>query len=201
MLKGMSAEYCLFRLHHLQPGETVLVHAAAGGLGMLTAQWAHALGAQVIGTVGSEDKARIARGYCSDVVIAAEGRFADAVLRATQQRGADLIIDGLGERAREENLQALAMCGHWISVGQAGGAWAPIEASWLSQKSITLSRPVIFHFAADAERRRQMSERVFGALADGTLKPQISRYALSAAADAHRNLESRRTVGQVVLLT
>jgi NADPH:quinone reductase len=200
ILKGMTAEYCLFRLHPLRAGETVLVHAAAGGLGMLTAQWARALGAQVIGTVGSEDKARIARTYCNDVVVAADGRFADAVLRATQQRGVDLIVDGLGERAREENMKALAVCGHWISVGQAGGAWAPIEASWLSQKSITLSRPVIFHFSADAERRRQMSDRVFAALADGVLQPQVARYALAAAGQAHGDLEARRTTGQLVLL-
>jgi NADPH:quinone reductase len=201
MLKGMTAEYCLYRLHRVQPGETVLVHAAAGGLGMLTAQWARALGAQVIGTVGSEDKARVAREYCTDVIVATNGSFADAVLRITRERGVDLIVDGLGERARDDNFRSLAMCGHWIVVGQAGGAWSPIDPAWLAQKSITLSRPVIFHFASDAARRQQMSERVFGALADGTLKPQISRYALSAAADAHRDLESRRTVGQVVLLT
>jgi len=185
----------------VQPGETVLVHAAAGALGMLAAQWARALGAQVIGTVGSEDKAHLARSYCSDVVVlAGDGRFADAVLRASRQRGADLIIDGLGERAREENFRALATCGHWISVGQAGGAWLPIEAAWLSQKSITLSRPVIFHFSMDAERRREMSERVFAALANGTLQPRITRYTLAAAAEAHRDLESRRTTGQVILL-
>lgn len=79
-------------------------------------------------------------------------------------------------------------------------AWLPIEAARLSQKSITLSRPVIFHFSMDAERRREMSERVFGALANGTLQPRIARYTLSAAAEAHRDLESRRTTGQVILL-
>lgn len=201
MLKGMTAEYCLFRLHAVRPGETVLVHAAAGGLGMLTAQWARALGAHVIGTVGSDDKARMARDYCTDVVVTAgNGGFADAVLRASGQRGADLIIDGLGERAREENYRALAPCGHWISVGQAGGAWSPIDAAWMSQKSVTLSRPVIFHFSRDAERRHEMSERVFAALANGTLQPRMARYALSAAAEAHRDLESRRTTGQVILL-
>jgi NADPH2:quinone reductase len=201
MLKGMTAEYCLYRLHRVQSGETVLVHAAAGGLGMLTAQWAQALGAHVIGTVGSEDKARVARVYCNDVIVAADGRFADAVLRITGGQGVDLIVDGLGEPARDENFRALASCGHWIVVGQAGGAWSPIDPAWLAQKSVTLSRPVIFQFTSDATRRRQMSERVFGALADGTIKPQITRYVLSAAADAHRDLEARRTIGQVVLLT
>lgn len=200
MLKGMTAEYCLHRLYRAQPGDTVLVHAAAGGLGMLTAQWARALGAHVIGTVGSEDKARVAREYCSEVIVPAGGTFADAVLRITRERGVNVVVDGLGEHARDENFRSLAVCGHWIVVGQAGGAWSPIDPGWLAQKSVTLSRPVIFHFTSDGARRQQMSERVFGALADGTLKPQITRYALSAAADAHSDLESRRTVGQVVLL-
>jgi len=200
MLKGCTAEYCLFRLHRAQPGDTVLVHAAAGGLGMLVAQWARALGCRVIGSVGSDEKARIARGYCDEVVVTREARFADAVLAATSGRGATLIVDGLGQPARDENMRAIAATGHWISVGQAGGPMQPIEPSWFSAKSVTFSRPVIFHYMADAQVRREMTARVFDALRDGRLRPQVTRYALTAAADAHRNLESRRTVGQVVLL-
>jgi NADPH2:quinone reductase len=200
MLKGSTAEYCLFRLHRAQPGEVVLVHAAAGGLGMLAAQWARALGCRVLGTVGSEDKARIARGYCDEALVVRDARFADAVLAATGGRGAHLIVDGLGEPAREENMRALAATGHWISVGQAGGPMRPIEPSWFSGKSVTFSRPVIFHYMAEAQIRREMTARVFEALRDGRLRPQITRYALSAAADAHRDLEARRTIGQVVLL-
>jgi NADPH:quinone reductase-like Zn-dependent oxidoreductase len=200
MLKGMTAEYLLFRLHRATAGETVLVHAAAGGLGMLAAQWARALGCVVIGTVGSDEKARVARAWCDHVVVAHDGRFADAVAAASAGHGADLIVDGLGGAAREENMKALAMTGHWVSVGQAGGAWQPIEPDWLMQKSATFSRPVIFHYTAGARRLREMAARVFDALRDGTLRPQPARYALSGAADAHRDLESRRTVGQVVLL-
>jgi NADPH:quinone reductase-like Zn-dependent oxidoreductase len=200
MLKGCTAEYCLFRLHRLQPGEAVLVHAAAGGLGMLAAQWARALGARVIGTVGSEDKARIARAYCDQVIVGREPRFADAVLDATHGRGARLIVDGLGEPARNENMRAIAATGHWISVGQAGGPMQPIEPAWFSGKSVTFSRPVVFHYLADARVRGEMTSRVFDALADGRLRPQITRYALTAAADAHRDLEARRTSGQVILL-
>lgn len=200
MLKGMTAEYCLFRMHRLAAGEAVLVHAAAGGLGMLVAQWARALGANVVGTVGSEQKARVARDYCDHVIVAPAGRFADAVHAATAGRGADLIVDGLGEPAREENMKALATTGHWISVGQAGGPWQPIDAAWLSQKSVTLSRPVVFHFTSNPRRLREMAARVFDALRDGTLRPQPATYALSAAADAHRDLQARRTTGQVVLL-
>jgi NADPH:quinone reductase-like Zn-dependent oxidoreductase/uncharacterized protein YndB with AHSA1/START domain len=200
MLKGGTAEYCLFRLHRLQRGDAVLVHAAAGGLGMLVAQWASALGATVIGTVGSPDKTRVAGAYCDRVVEGRGLRFADAVLEASNGRGAALIVDGLGEPARNENMRAIATTGHWISVGQAGGPMQPIEPAWFSAKSVTFSRPVIFHYIADARVRREMTGRVFEALRDGRLRPQISRYALTAAADAHRDLEARRTTGQVVLL-
>ena len=204
MLKGMTAEYCLFRLHRVARGETVLVHAAAGALGLLTAQWAKALGATVIGVVGSDAKAQVARDSCDHVIVAQGGRFADGVLEATQGRGADLVIDGLGEGAREENLRAIVATGHWISVGAAGGAWRPIDPAWLAAKSVTLSRPVIFHFIMgpqNAARLRQMSERVFDAVKAGVLRPRIARYALAAAADAHRDLEGRRTIGQIVLTT
>jgi len=149
---------------------------------------------------GSEKKARVARGYCDEAIVARDSRFADAVLAATGGRGANLIVDGLGEPGREENMRAIAATGHWISVGQAGGSMQAIEPSWFSAKSVTFSRPVIFHFMGDAAIRREMTARVFDALRDGRLRPQITRYALTAAADAHRDLESRRTVGQVVLL-
>jgi NADPH:quinone reductase-like Zn-dependent oxidoreductase len=199
MLKGMTAEYILFRLCRVGAGDIVLIHAAAGGLGMLAAQWARALGAVVIGTVGSEAKARFARDYCDHVVIQ-DGRFADAVLAASAGRGANLIVDGLGEAAREENMRALAPTGHWVSVGQAAGALQPIDPGWLGNKSVTFLRPVVFHYTSQPRQLREMAARVFDALRAGTLRPQIARYALSAAATAHADLESRRTTGQVVLL-
>ena len=200
LLKGGTAEYCLFRPFRAQPGATVLVHAAAGGLGMLVAQWARALGCRVIGTVGTPDKTATARGYCDEVIVGRDTPFADAVLAATGGRGALLIVDGIGEPAREQNMRAIATTGHWISVGQAGGPMQPIEPAWFSGKSISFSRPVIFHYLADAATRSEISTRVFDALRDGRLRPLLTRYALSAAAAAHRDLEARRTVGQVVLL-
>jgi NADPH:quinone reductase len=200
MLKGLTAEYCLFRLHRAAAGETVLVHAAAGGLGMLVAQWARALGCTVIGTVGAEGKATVARAYCDCVIVARDARFADAVLDATAGRGADLIVDGLGEPGQAENLKALATLGHWIAVGQAGGPLQPFDAAALGAKSATVSRPVLFHFTADSRRLAAMSSRLFDALRDRSVVPQISRYPLAAAARAHDDLQSRRTVGQIVLL-
>ena len=200
MLKGMTAEYILFRLHPVSAGATVLVHAAAGGLGMLVAQWARALGAVVIGGVGADEKARIARGYCDHVVVTRDGRFADAVLAATAGKGAELVVDGLGGAARDENMKAIATTGHWVSVGQAAGAWQPLSPESLTHKSVTFSRPVVFHYTAQPGQLREMASRVFEALRAGVLQPQVARYMLSGAADAHRDLESRRTVGQVVLL-
>jgi NADPH:quinone reductase-like Zn-dependent oxidoreductase len=153
----------------------------------------------VFGTVGSEDKARIARDYCDHVIVRRDGRFAAAVLRATGGHGADLIIDGLGEAGREENMAALATPGHWISVGQSGGSLSAIDADWLAQKSVTLSRPVVFHFAADSVRLGEMAQRVFDAAA-GALRPRVTTYALAAVSEAHGALEGGKTVGQVVLL-
>ena len=125
MLKGMTAAYLLHRTHRVRAGETVLVHAAAGGVGLFLCQWAKALGAKVIGTVSSDDKARLARANgCELPLVGRDYRFAPAVKAATNGRGADVIYDGLGRAAMEENLEALALCGHWVSYGQASGSAA-----------------------------------------------------------------------------
>lgn len=129
------------------PGTRLLVHAAAGGVGLLACAWARRLGAQVLGTASSEAKARVARDHgCQHVVVTRDYRFSDEVHRACG--GADLIIDGLGDAAREENLAALAACGHWISLGHASGPLQPIDPDALVRKSATFSRPVVFDFIA-----------------------------------------------------
>jgi NADPH2:quinone reductase len=126
----------------------------------------------------------------------ASDTFAERTRQLTAGRGADVIYDGLGCEAAEENRAALAMRGHWVSYGQATGALEPMS---LSEKSGTLSQPVLFHYTADA--LPQMAGRVFAALHDGILRPEVRhRYPLAAAADAHRDLEARRTTGQIVLL-
>lgn len=202
MLKGLTAEYLLHRTHRLAPGENVLVHAAAGGVGLLLCQWARALGARVIGTVSSEEKARLAREHgCEQVIVGRDYRFAAAVKAATGGRGADVIFDGLGQEALAENLEALAVTGHWISYGQASGALERVPTEALSAKSATLTRPVVFHFTAERARLVEMAGRLFAAVADGTIKVAIGeRYPLAAAAEAHRALEARATTGQIVLL-
>ena len=202
MLKGMSAEYLLHRTHRVHAGEYVLVHAAAGGLGLFLCGWAKALGARVIGTTGSDDKARLARAHGADhVVVAPDGRFADAVMQASDGHGADVIYDGLGGPARDENLAALAVCGHWVALGQAGGAHASIDMGALSAKSATLSRPVLFHYIAKRAQLEDVARNTFDALRSGAVRSEIRhRYPLAAAASAHLDLENRRTVGQVLLL-
>ena len=202
MLKGLSAYYLTHRTHRVGAGDTVLVHAAAGGLGLLLCAWSKALGARVIGTASSDGKAKLARAHgADDVIVVTDGRFDAAVRALTADRGADVIFDGLGGPSRDQNLAALAMCGHWIAYGQAGGAHSSVDMAALSAKSATLSRPVLFHYTATRARLAAMADALFAAVRGNVLRTEIRhRYPLSAAADAHRDLEARRTAGQIVLL-
>lgn len=201
LLKGVTADYLLRDLGHVRRGTRLLVHAAAGGVGLLTCAWARSLGATVLGTVSSEAKARIAREHgCEHVIVTHDYRFADAVQRLCG--GADVIVDGLGEAAREQNMEALAPCGHWISLGQASGALSPIAPESLNRKSATFSRPVVFHYVANSAALAERAGRVWDALAAGTLRtPIIETFTLDAAAHAHERIESRMTTGALVLLT
>jgi NADPH:quinone reductase-like Zn-dependent oxidoreductase len=197
MLKGMTAEYLLHRTRRVKPGDTVLVHAAAGGTGLLLCQWARALGARVVGTVSSDAKAELARANgCEHPIVTQRYSFADRTRQVSGGRGADVIYDGLGHEAAQENLAALATRGHWVSYGQATGPLDPVN---LGEKSGTFSQPVLFHYTA--EYLHTMAGHVFAALRDGIIKADVRRrYPLAAAADAHRDLEARRTSGQIVLL-
>ena len=199
MLKGMTAEYLLHRTYRVRPGDAVLVHAAAGGVGLLLCQWAKALGARVIGTVSSDAKAELASANgCDHPIVTRDYRFSTEVKRLTGGRGANVIYDGLGQAAAAENLEALALRGHWVSYGQASG---PLSPPNLGAKSGTLSQPVLFHYTAERAMLNEMAGNVFSALRDGTIRAELRhRYPLGAAADAHRDLEARRTTGSVVLL-
>ena len=202
MLKGMTAEYLLHRTHRVKAGDVVLVHAAAGGVGLLLCQWAKALGAKVIGTVSSEEKARLARANgCESPIVTRDYRFAAAVLDSSGGRGADVIYDGLGRAASAENLAALATCGHWVSYGQASGPLEALDPGALSAKSITVSRPVLFHYTAQRAALQDIAQRTFEAVRNGTIRAGARhRYRLADAAQAHRDLEARRTSGALVLL-
>ena len=200
LLKGITADYLLRDLGRVRAGQRWLVHAAAGGVGLLLCAWASRLGARVIGTVSSEAKARIAREHgCEHVIVTRDYRFAVAV--QGHCGGADVIVDGLGDAARRENLEALAPCGHWISLGQASGPLEPIDPDALLHKSASFSRPVVFAYTATRAVLAERARRVWDALADGTLKPPtIERFALESAAQAHARLESRSTIGALVLM-
>lgn len=200
LLKGLTADYLLHDLGRVGPGTRLLVHAAAGGVGLLVCAWARRLGATVIGTVSSEDKARLAREHgCEHVIVTRDYRFADAVQRVVG--GADVLIDGLGSQARDENLAALARRGHWISLGQASGPIDAVDPNALVAKSITFSRPVVFDYVATRAALQQRASRLWAALADGSIRmPPIERHSLESTAAAHARLESRATVGALVLI-
>src|SRR5258705_10588397 len=202
MLNGMTAAYLLHRTHRVRAGETVLVHAAAGGVGLFLCQWCQALGASVIGTDSSASTSRLARSNgCELPLVGRDYRFAAAVKAATNGRGADVIYDGLGRAAMEENLEALALCGHWVSYGQASGPLSPIGPEVLAAKSLTLSRPVLFHYTAERAALNEIAQQTFEPLRAGVIRVERRhRYPLASAADAHRDLEARRTSGPLVLL-
>ena len=199
LLKGLTADYLVHDLGRVQPGTRLLMHAAAGGVGLLVCAWAKSLGATVIGTVSSDDKARIAKAHgCEQVIVTRDYRFADAVQALG---GADVLIDGLGIEARDENIRALARRGHWISLGQATGGFDAVDPQALLAKSITFTRPVVFDFVATRAELQQRCERLWTALTQGRIRvPPIERHALESAARAHERLESRATSGALVLL-
>jgi NADPH:quinone reductase-like Zn-dependent oxidoreductase len=202
MLKGMSAEYLVRRTHRVERGETVLVHSAAGGVGLLLCQWAKHLGATVIGTVGSADKARLAReNGCDLPIVHTQSDFVADVMEATGGRGADVIYDGVGGANLDRSFEALALCGHLVSFGESGGDAHAFDAHRLSTRSATVSRPVLFHYTARPERLREMSANVFDLVRRGVLRVPIhQRWPLAQAAEAHRALESRTTTGATILL-
>lgn len=199
LLKGITADFLLRDLGHVGAGTRLLVHAAAGGVGLLVCAWAKRLGAVVLGTVSNDAKARVAREHgCEHVIVTRDYSFADAVQRACG--GADVVIDGLGDAAREENFKALARRGHWISLGQASGPLAPLPPDVLVAKSLSFSRPVVFDYVTERGQLAERAQRVWSALADGTIKvPPIERFSLEAAAQAHARLESRASIGALIL--
>ena len=201
LLKGITADYLLRDLGRVRPGTRLLVHAAAGGVGQLLCAWASRLRATVIGTVSSEAKARIARERgCAHVIVAPDHRFAATV--QAQWGGADVIVDGLGAAAMEENLAAAGRRCHWISLGQASGPLPPLDVDRLVAKSMSFSRPVVFDYVATPQELQERADRVWRALAAGVLPPPvIERFTLDAAGQAHQRLESRASTGSLVLVT
>jgi len=202
LLKGMTAEFLLHRCHPVKEGDIVLVHAASGGVGNLLCQWASHLGATVIGTVGSRDKARLAlsRG-CTHPIVYREEDFVARVMEITKGRGCDVIYDAIGRDNVNRSFEALAVRGHIVSFGQAAGPLEPLDIAGFASKSAKISRPNYGHYAGTPEQVRASSARLFSAIERGILKVDIGqRFPLKDAAQAHRRLEARETTGSTVLL-
>jgi NADPH:quinone reductase-like Zn-dependent oxidoreductase len=202
MLKGLTAEYLLHRTCRVQRGDVVLVHAAAGGVGLLLCQWARHLGTTVIGTVGTPDKARLARDAgCDYPIVAPDHDFAAQVREITKGHGADVVYDGIGKASFAGSFEALAMRGHLVLYGEATGMPDPISHAMLAGKSATVSRPVLFHYTAAPDMLRDMARNLFRMIESGALKVSINqRFPLREAAEAHRQLEGRLTTGSTILL-
>lgn len=201
LLKGITAGFLLCEVFEVKPGHVAVIHAAAGGVGSLLVQWAASIGAHVIATVSSEEKAAIARSLgATDVVIGRDAGFVDAVRRITNGRGADVIYDAIGRDTFQRSLDALATRGHLVSFGQASGPIGEYDIGALASKSVTLSRPNYGHYTGTRDLMSRQTNRLFQALEQGRLRisyPAI--YPLAEAARAHADLESGRTTGSIVL--
>ena len=200
-LRTLTAEYLLRRLHKVEPGETILVHAAAGGAGQIICQWAKALDAVVIGTVGSDEKAELVKGLGVDhAIIYTRNDFAEKVMEITGGRGVPVVYDSVGRDTFMGSLDCLSPMGHAINYGTASGQVELFPLQNLHKKSLTVTRPTLATYIASREDLEKASDTVFGVLRDGTVKVDISRrYALADTAQAHADLESRNTTGAMIL--
>ncbi|MGK6320694.1 quinone oxidoreductase family protein [Sphingomonas sp. DT-204] len=203
MLKGCTTEFLVERCARVEQGQTVLVHAAAGGVGHLLVGWLKALGITVIGTVGSEEKAEAARKADADhVVLHKSEDVAKRVREITEGAGVPVVFDGVGMATWEVSLASAARRGLIVSFGNAGGAVTGVNLGVLAAKgSLFVTRPTLFDYYATPEERKTGIERVFAMLRAGAIRPEIGRtFALEDAADAHRAMEAGETIGSSLLL-
>jgi NADPH2:quinone reductase len=203
MLKGLTAQYLLRRTYRVKKGETILVHAAAGGVGQILCQWARHLGATVIGTVGSEAKAVLAKkAGCRHVVVTAREKFVDRVKEVTRGRGVPVVYDGVGKDTFMDSLDCLQPRGLMVSFGNASGAVPPFNPGILAQKgSLFLTRPTLLHYTATREELLAAARELFAVVKGGKVRIHVNQtYRLSDAAQAHRELEARKTTGSTVLI-
>lgn len=202
MLKGLTAQYLLRQTFVVQPGQTILLHAAAGGVGLIAAQWARALGAIVIGTVGSDDKAELARAHgCAHVINYRRENVVERVREITGGRGVPVVYDGVGKDTFFASLDCLAPRGLLVSYGNASGAVPPFALLELSNRgSLYVTRPTLVHYTATRDALEAAAAELFDAVASGVVRIEIAqRYPLADAAIAHADLQARRTTGSIVL--
>jgi NADPH2:quinone reductase len=203
LLQGMTAQYLLYSTYPLKKGETALAHAAAGGVGLLLVQMAHNLGARVIGTVSTAEKAKFAReAGADDVILYTQVDFEVETRRLTNGKGVDVVYDSVGKTTFEKGLNVIRPRGYMVLYGGSSGPVPPFDPILLSQKgSLYLTRPTLAQYIATREELEERSQAVFGMIAAGKLKLRIEHtYPLKDVAQAHRDLEARKTTGKVLLL-
>jgi NADPH:quinone reductase len=202
MLQGMTAWMLLRAVHRVEPGETILIHAAAGGVGLIVCQWAKALGATVIGTVGSDEKAELARAHgCDHPIVYTRQDFVAEVERITGGAGLPVVYDSIGRDTFMKSLDCLRPRGLMVSFGNASGPPDPIAPGVLQQKgSLFLTRPTISHYIAKRPELEIAASELFEVVASGKVKVEIKQcFPLKDAAEAHRQLEARKTTGSTIL--
>jgi len=202
LLKGMTARYLLRKTFRVERGHTIVVHAAAGGVGQILVQWGKRLGARVIATAGSDAKTQIARALgADDVLVQGRDDIAKRVREITGGVGADVVYDGVGKDTWDASLDSLRPLGMMVSYGNASGAVPPISPLVLAQKgSLFLTRPTLGHYVATPDLLDETARDLFSVLESGAVKiAPPTRYALADAAQAHRDLEARTTTGSLVL--
>ncbi len=203
MLKGMTTQYLIRRTFRVKKGDTILMHAAAGGVGLILCQWAKKLGATVIGTVGSEDKVDVAKkAGCKHVIVTSRERFPERVKEITKGKGVPVVYDGVGKDTFMESLDCLSPRGLMVSFGNASGAVPPFNAAILAGKgSLFLTRPTLNTYTAARADLLKSAQELFSVVKSGAVKIRINQtYPLRDAAQAHADLESRKTTGSTVLL-
>jgi len=203
MLKGMTAHMLLFKVHPVKRGDTILVHAAAGGVGAILTQWAKHLGCTVIGTAGSAAKIAFARDHgCDHVIDYTKEDFTKRAKEITGGKGVSAVYDGIGKDTFMGSLDALEPFGHMVTYGNASGPVDPITPLLLTQKgSLTLSRPTLFTYTADAAVRRAAARDLFDVVAKGAVKIEIGQtYPLKDVGQAQLDLAARKTTGSTVLI-
>lgn len=203
LLKGMTAQYLLRQVYKVEKGDTILVHAAAGGVGLILCQWAHALGATVIGTVSSPEKAKLAKANgCRHPIVTTQKDFVAEVKRITKGELLPVIYDSVGAATFPASLDCLRPRGLFVTYGNASGPVPAFSPALLAQKgSLYMTRPTLFNFVATPKALRKVAKDLFRAVKRGDVKINVNqRYALADAAKAHEDLAARRTTGSIVLI-
>ena len=202
MLQGMTVQYLTKRAYKVQPGDTVVWHAAAGGVGLIACQWLAALGVTTIGTVGSDEKAQVAKAHgCHHVINYSRENFLDRVKEITKGAGVPVVYDSVGKDTFDRSIECLRPFGMMVSFGNASGPVPPIDFAKVLKGSLFLTRPSLMQYTARREDLMATAKDLFDIVLSGKVKIEVNqRYPLREAAQAHRDLEARKTTGSTILL-